>query len=201
MDNSASVVAGHWTMADFYPKAAWARSVVRLPLLTWRLGLGPIIGKWLMVLTTRGRKSGLPRHVMVEYHVMNGRKYAPSGFGAMAQYYQNIMADPHVTIQTASGTERARAVRVTDGAELLALFELMKQEDPPFLVDSYLKSIGMDPATGNLLDYKDDIYVLRFEPTDEVTPAGLEVDLAWLWPAALIGLLSLRLVQALSSRK
>jgi deazaflavin-dependent oxidoreductase (nitroreductase family) len=141
-----------------------------------------------MVLTTTGRKSGLPRHTMVEYHVLNDVKYAPCAFGARAHYYRNILADPRVTIQTAAGTEGALAVRVTEDEELIAVYELFKRRDPP-LLNWYLDSLGIKPEPDDILANKARIYFLRFDPVEAATPPGLEVDLAWLWPVVLLGLL------------
>lgn len=154
-----------------YPRTRWAKLLVKAPLIAWRLGLGPITGKLFLVLTTTGRKSGLPRHTMVEYHVLEASKYTPCAFGSKAQYYQNIVADPRVTIQSADGTEHALAVRVTDDDELIAVFELFKRRDP-LLLEWYLKSLGIKPKV-------------------------LEVDLAWLWLVGLVGLLVMQRVRSL----
>jgi deazaflavin-dependent oxidoreductase (nitroreductase family) len=161
----------------------------RAPLIAWRLGMGPVTGKLFLVLTTTGRKSGLPRHTMVEYYSIDGVKYAACAFGARAQYYKNIAADPRVTIQSADGTESALAKRVTDGEELLAVYELFKRRDPPLLL-WYLDSLGIKPEAEDILANKERLHFLRFEPVEEGTPPGLEVDLAWLWPVALLAVLA-----------
>lgn len=176
---------------NLYPGSRWARMLFRTPLIAWRLGLGPITGKLFLVLTTTGRKSRLPRYTMVEFYTLKGVKYVTCAFGARAQYYLNIVADPRVTVQTADGTESALATRVTDDDELLAVYELFKRRDPPLLL-WYLNSLGIKPAADDVLANKERVYFLRFEPTDEVTPPGIEVDLAWLWPVALLGVLAWR---------
>ena len=103
-----------------YPSNGWRRAMFRWPVQLWRLGLGPVIGRFMVLISHTGRKSGLTRRTMTELHVVNGKKYAPSGFGRRAQWYRNIEADPRVTIQTADGAESAIARRVTDDDELLA---------------------------------------------------------------------------------
>lgn len=122
---------------------------------------------------------------------MNGIKYVACAFGARAQYYQNIVADPRVTIQTSDGTESVLATRVTDGEELLAVYDVFKRRDPLLLL-WYLDSLGVKPEADDVLANKERLYFLRFEPADEVTPSGLEVDLAWLWTVALLGVLAWR---------
>jgi hypothetical protein len=39
----------------------------KLPILQYKLGMGWMIGKYVLLLTTIGRKSGKPRHTPLEY--------------------------------------------------------------------------------------------------------------------------------------
>jgi len=50
-----------------YPQSAWRKLFMKMPLYYWRMGLGPILKRWFLVLTTAGRKSGQPRHTMLEF--------------------------------------------------------------------------------------------------------------------------------------
>ncbi|NOZ29358.1 MAG: nitroreductase family deazaflavin-dependent oxidoreductase [Chloroflexi bacterium] len=176
-----------------YPRG-WLRWAVKAPILLWRLGFGPILGRIFMLLTTTGRKSGLPRRTMVEYHMLNGRIYAPCAFGPKAQWYKNIVADPRVTVQTAHGVQSMIATRVTDDEEILAVYELLRRRDPVIL-DAYLRSLDIRPDPADVVAKKDRIYWLRFDPTDEPTPPPLEADLAWVWPVVLVLLLGLWLLR------
>ncbi len=170
-----------------YPTSGWRRAMFKWPVHLWRLGLGPIIGRFSVLISHTGRKSGLTRRTLTELHVVNGKKYAPSGFGRRAQWYRNIEADPWVTIQTADGAESAIARRVTDGDELLSLMDL---ETPMnrVMVRSFLDTLDIEPTAADILAKKDRIYYLRFDPTDEPTPPPLPADLVWLWPATLFAL-------------
>jgi deazaflavin-dependent oxidoreductase (nitroreductase family) len=179
-----------FTMDQIYPSKPLTRLLFKAPLLTWRLGLGPLVGKIILLLTTRGRKSGLPRHAMLEYYQHNGHKYAVSAFGEKSQWYRNIKADPRVTIQTAEGTEPATAIRVTDDEELLEIVEVFYAHDAP-LTSWYLNSAGIEHNPESILANKDRLYFVRFESGDSGAPSGLDVDLAWIWPLALLALLLL----------
>ncbi|MBI9046391.1 MAG: nitroreductase family deazaflavin-dependent oxidoreductase [Anaerolineaceae bacterium] len=174
-----------WDMMKLYPKSQWTKFLLRLPILTWRLGLGPITGKIFMVITTTGRKSGQPRRVMVEYHKLRGIKYAPCAFGEQAAWYQNILVDPRVTIQTADGSEQVKAERVTDFDEILAVFNHFMQMSPA-MTKWYFSSLGIEPTPQSLAVNMEKIYFLRFNPVNTNTPEGLDVDLAWLWPAGIV---------------
>lgn len=162
-----------------YPADRWRRLMFKAPLVLWRLGLGPLIGKLFVLITQTGRVSGLPRRTMTEVHLVNGRKYAPCAFGERAQWYKNIQADPLVTIQTADGVERVTARRVTDGDELVSVLAAMRAKNP--MADLYLESLGIRPTADDIRAHKDRITILTFDPTDQPTPPPQEADLTWLW--------------------
>ncbi len=171
-----------------YPDEGWRQVMFKAPVHLFRMGLAPLIGKIMMLITHTGRKSGLPRRTMVEYHKLNGAKYVPVAFGRKAQWYKNIEADPHVTIQTADGIESMQAVRVTEGRELLTVYNLFARRDPP-LLRWYLTSLGIDPDDPrDVLGKKDRIHWLRFDPLEAPTPAPMEADLKWVLPAVAAGL-------------
>ncbi|HVU14204.1 MAG TPA: nitroreductase family deazaflavin-dependent oxidoreductase [Phototrophicaceae bacterium] len=169
-----------------YPtRTSWLRRVYKAPLYLWRMGFGFLIGRYIMVITTTGRKSGEPRHTMAEWHPLGGkRKFVPVNFGERAQWYRNIAADPHVTIQTSEGTEHVIARRVTDDAELLRVYHAIKALNP-MMVQWYLDANGIQDTETDVLAKKDRVYMITFEPTDEPTPPPLSADLRWVW--AIIG--------------
>ena len=78
------------TLQSLYPSTPMGRFIWRAPMITYRLGLGPIVGRVLMILSTTGRNSGLPRRAMVEYHRLDDKKYIAAGFGPEAQWYKNV---------------------------------------------------------------------------------------------------------------
>ena len=175
-----------------YPAGGWRKAMFKWPIQLWRLGLGPLIGRYLMLITHTGRKSGQPRRTLVEYHEWQGRKYAPCAFGPRAQWYKNIAADPRVTIQTAAGAAPMLARRVTDPAELTGAVRHIQQRNPA-MTNAYLATLGIQPDLSDLAARKERVYIITFDPTDEPTPPPLPADLAWLWlVAALLPLLLLR---------
>jgi deazaflavin-dependent oxidoreductase (nitroreductase family) len=180
-----------------YPTDGWRKLMFKAPLVLWRLGLGPLVGRIFVLITQTGRKSGLPRRTMTEVHVVNGRKYAPCAFGERAQWYKNIQADPLVTIQTADGVERVTARRVTDGDELLAVFQAMRAKNP--MADKYLDSLDIRPTAEDIHAKKDRIYILTFDPTDQPTPPPQEADLTWVW--SVLGTLLSIMIQRYFARR
>ncbi len=88
-----------------------------------RMGLGslmstPVAG-YLMILRTRGRKSGETREAPLGYVIKDGCVYVWAGFGVRTQWYRNILADPHVECLLPSAAFAGIAETVTDPEEWL----------------------------------------------------------------------------------
>lgn len=76
------------------------RALVRAPIWLYRAHLGFLLGHRMLLLEHIGRKTGARRYAVLE--VVERR--APdeyvivSGFGARAQWYRNVLAEPHVRV-------------------------------------------------------------------------------------------------------
>ena len=76
----------------------------------------------LMLLRTRGRKSGLMREAPLGYLVRDGAIYCVAGFGASAAWHRNILADPHVECVLPAVSVSGLAEVVTDPVEWAAVY-------------------------------------------------------------------------------
>lgn len=169
-----------------YPSHLAMKWLFKSPLLLWRLGLGPLVGRLFMIMTTTGRKSGRPRHTAIEYHTWRGRKYVLAAW-PKSDWYRNLQADPHLTIQTAVGIECVIARRLTDDAELADVYEFAAANP---LMRRFWQLLGVDMALEGFLAHKEQFHLLTFEPTAEPSPPPLTADLVWVWTAVLaLGLL------------
>lgn len=82
----------------------WRRFMARLPIRVYRAGLGPLLGKRVLLLHHTGRLTGLRRQVVLEVvaHERDGNRLSwtiASGFGPAAAWYQNLRHSPRTTIQ------------------------------------------------------------------------------------------------------
>lgn len=103
-------------------------------------GGGPMAGRPLLLLTTTGAKSGLPRTTPVMYVRDGGRLLViASNAGALAHpdWYHNLVAHPDVTVEVGTDAFAARAV-VLEGAERERVWaEIVKQY--PFFAEHQAK--------------------------------------------------------------
>ncbi|MZF84558.1 nitroreductase family deazaflavin-dependent oxidoreductase [Streptomyces sp. SID5643] len=84
------------------PPSGWRRLALRLPILLYRAGLGPLFGKRLLLLHHTGRVSGLDRMTVLEVVSFDPAEPSwtvASGFGAGADWYLNLRAQPQTLIR------------------------------------------------------------------------------------------------------
>jgi len=174
-----------WVETLPYPKGL-IKWLFKAPILFYRLGLGFIVGRLFMVMTTMGRRSRLPRRTAIEFHEFNGRKYVLSGWGTKTDWYRNIQANPHITIQTWRGAESVLARRITSEIELGEAFKFAMSNPT---VRAVFKSAGFNLTLEQFLAQKERFTFVTFDPIDQPTPEPLKADLIWVWVFALIAIL------------
>lgn len=190
-----------------YPNT-FTRGLLRLPITLQRLGLGWLLGfAPLVVVTTRGRKSGLPRYTTLEYRRHGSKLYVVSGFGTRSNWYQNLICEPTVTLKIGRQVYSARAYPVEDRSESLrALYMFrrmlsilgMTEFDIPRNHSQAETSAGSAVRYYELPDVAHKYTIVRFELCD--IPSGLPAipaDQVWVWP----GLAALGLVMGAVRRK
>lgn len=79
------------------PRTRMQRAVHRAPIALFRIGLGGLFGRRLLLLTHTGRRTGASRQVVLEVVGRHEDGYlVASGYGSRAQWYRNVLAEPHV---------------------------------------------------------------------------------------------------------
>lgn len=99
-----------------------------------QLTIPPFVGANLLLLTTIGAKSGVPRTSPIGY-TRDGERYvivgSNSGGPTNSAWLYNVRADPTVTVEVGTETFRARATE-TVGAERRRLFDAHADAIPQF---------------------------------------------------------------------
>jgi deazaflavin-dependent oxidoreductase (nitroreductase family) len=117
------------------------------PQLVYALGLGPIYGRLVLLLTTIGRKSGLPRVTPLQYEEVNGIYYVAAARGQKADWFRNIVANPHVEVRVRDEHFHGLAEPITDPARIADFLEL-RLEHHPHMIGALFKAQGL-PARPN----------------------------------------------------
>ena len=98
---------------------------LRLPILLFRAGVGPLFGRRLLLLHHVGRLTDLDRRVVLEvvaHDPVNESWIVASGFGARADWYQNLRHQPKTVIQIGNRPHAVTALFLSpdDGADIMA---------------------------------------------------------------------------------
>ncbi len=146
----------------------WFWRVIRNPgRVAYALGLGPLIGRNVLILTTRGRKSGRPHATPLQYEEVGGTVYVGSARGERADWFQNILADPEVEVRMKRHRFRGRAETITETSRVADFLEL-RLERHPKMVGAILRSEGFPsrPSRAQIEEYAAKRAMVAIHPLD-----------------------------------
>ena len=100
-----------------------------------------------MLLTTTGRRTGLPRQTPLQYEELEGAYYVGSARGVQSDWYRNIVANPRVKVQIGPRVLEAEAEAVTDPCRIADFLELRLRRHPR-MIGAILHASGLpDPPS------------------------------------------------------
>lgn len=110
----------------------WAKmkNIQKIHRFLYAAGLGPIVGKIILLLTTTGRKSGQERVTPLQYEEIDGKFYLGSARGTKSDWYRNIEADSQVEVRVKKRRFRGTAETVTDPVRIADFLEIRLQRHP-----------------------------------------------------------------------
>ena len=110
----------------------WPRmkNIQKLHRALYAIGLGPLVGKIILLLTTTGRKSGLPRVTPLQYEEINCDYYLGSARGLKADWLRNIQSNPNVEIRVGAKRFRGNAEVITDPSRIADFMEVRLERHP-----------------------------------------------------------------------
>jgi deazaflavin-dependent oxidoreductase (nitroreductase family) len=83
-----------------------------------------------LLLTTTGRKSGLPRQTRLQYELDNDVIYVAAARGQRADWFRNILAHPRVEIEVNGKRQLGLAEPITDPVRIADFLELRLKRHP-----------------------------------------------------------------------
>lgn len=120
------------------------RFIKRPPQALYAIGLGPLYGRLVLLLTTTGRRSGLPRVTPLQYEEINGAIHVASARGDHADWFRNIVADPRVEVRVRSRRFAATAEPITDPTRVADFLEYRLRRHPK-MVGAIMRREGLPP--------------------------------------------------------
>ena len=122
--------------------------------MAYALGLGPVIGRAILLLTTTGRKTGLRRVTPLQYEEIDGLIHIGSARGTEADWYRNIEANPIIEVQVRDERFRGQGETVTDSHRVADFLEHRLRNRPRF-VGALMKTEGLpaEPTREQLETY------------------------------------------------
>ena len=140
--------------------------IFKLPILQYKLGLGWVIGRYILLLTTTGRKTGLPRYTPLEYEYdrEHDRYRIAAGWGGNTDWYRNLLADPHLTVQV--GRRKFAAIAEPAPDEEVARYMMEVSQRHPRM-DRVWNRWSDRPVDGSFESY---LYAAKFFPSVWLEP-------------------------------
>ncbi len=154
--------------------STWLLRIIKVPpRILYALGFGPVYGKLVLLLTTTGRRSGRPRVTPLQYEEFDGDIYVASAFGARADWFRNITADPRVSVRVRSRRLSGIAEPVTDPVRVADFLEYRLHRHPR-MIGAILKREGLPrhPDREELEDYAAGRAMVIIRPSPALSERG-----------------------------
>lgn len=142
------------------------RNVQKIHRLLYAIGLGPIIGRIILLLTTTGRKSGQPRITPLQYEEIDGTYYIGAARGLKADWVRNIQADPLVHVRVKRLAFDGRAEIIANPAAIADFLETRLERHPRMvgLMMSKAHHLPSRPSRTQLEELAQDLVVVAISP-------------------------------------
>lgn len=153
-------------MAGFSGTSKFLLRLIHLPpRIYYAIGLGPMIGNLVLLLTTVGRKSHKPRVTPLQYEEIEGRIYLGSALGQKADWFRNIQANPRVEVQLKSWKFSGSAETVTDPKRIADFLEVRLCRHPR-MIGAMLRTEGIStpPERCDLEKYAAQLAMVVIKP-------------------------------------
>lgn len=137
------------------------------PRLAYAVGLGPLIGNSVLLLTTPGRKSGLPRITPLVYEELDNNLVVASARGPAADWLRNIKVNPKVSVRVGR-RQFAAVAEVTCDPERIADYLQQQLERKPAMFGAILRAEGLSskPRRADLVGFAPKRLMVTIRSTD-----------------------------------
>jgi deazaflavin-dependent oxidoreductase (nitroreductase family) len=153
-------------MAGFNQTPKFILRLIHLPpRLLYAIGLGPLVGNVILLLTTIGRKSGKRRVTPLQYEEIEGKIYLGAALGQKTDWVRNIRANPKVEVRLKAQRLLGSAETITDPKQIADFLEVRLQRHPK-MIGAMLRAEGMQipPQRSDLERYASQLTLVAITP-------------------------------------
>lgn len=105
----------------------------RVFTMAYRRFLYRVVSGKILLLTTRGRKSGKAHTIGLQYELIGNAYYVGAADGDRADWYRNILKSPDVEVQVGAQKFTARAEVISDPRRIADFLEYRLKKHPLML--------------------------------------------------------------------
>ena len=118
-----------------------------------------------MLITTTGRKSGLPRTTPVQYEKIGGDYFVAAANGLQSDWVKNILIHPQIVLEVKDQKMQAAAEVIHEPGKITD-FLRYRLKKHPLMIRMILKADGCSfwPNETELKDYAQKLTVVIFHP-------------------------------------
>lgn len=143
----------------------WAKmkNIQKIHRVLYAIGLGPLIGRIILLLTTTGRRSGMKRVTPLQYEMIDSDYYLGAARGVKADWVRNIQSSPQVEVRVGAKCIAGTAEVVTDPSKFADFMEVRLERHPRMIGLIMQKAHGLPkrPSREQLEDLaKDEVFVI-----------------------------------------
>jgi deazaflavin-dependent oxidoreductase (nitroreductase family) len=106
------------------------KNIQKIHRVLYAIGLGPLVGKVILLLSTTGRRSGKMRVTPLQYEVIGSDYYVGAARGLKADWIRNIQSNPNVDVRVGSRIFHAHAEVVNDPCRFADFLEVRLARHP-----------------------------------------------------------------------
>jgi len=119
------------------------KNIQKIHRVLYAIGLGSLIGRIILLLTTTGRRSGKKRVTPLQYELIGSDYYVGAARGMKADWVRNIQSDPHVEVRVGAKHFSANAEIVNDPSRLADFVEVRLERHPRMIGFIMQKAHGL----------------------------------------------------------
>ena len=106
------------------------KNIQKIHRVLYAIGLGPLVGRIILLLTTTGRRSGKKRVTPLQYELIGADYYLGAARGLQADWVRNIQSNAEVEIRVGAKCFKGIAEVITDQSRFADLMEVRLARHP-----------------------------------------------------------------------